>query len=166
MKIEDFIHNFKEKLKIEIAQPSDKRLWVTIPHKELREIVTYIKMNNFEHLSTISATDWLEENSFEITYHFWSYTYKVALILKTKIIRDIPVIDSINHQYGTNAESCEREIHEMFGIRFTGNSDLSPLFLEDWEGLPPFRKDFDWRHYVRENLYDKSNNREKGYFED
>ena len=54
----------------------------------------------------------------------------------------------------------------MFGVKFEGNDDLSPLFLEDWLGPPPFRKDFDWRKYVREKYYDKKNERENIYFEE
>ena len=40
------------------------------------------------------------------------------------------------------------------------------LFLEDWEGPPPFRKDFDWGKYVREKYYNKKNERENIYFEE
>ena len=42
-----------------------------------------------------------------------------------------------------NAAMHERETWEMFGIKFRGNRMLKPLFLEDWRGPPPFRKDFD-----------------------
>jgi len=56
-------------------------------------------------------------------------------------------------------------MHELFGVEFEGNQDLAPLFLEDWDGPPPFRKDFDWRDYVREREYDKENERERAYWD-
>ena len=52
----------------------------------------------------------------------------------------------------------------MFGVEFQGNPDLSPLFLEDWEGPPPFRKDFDWRAYVREKYYREDREEDRGYY--
>ena len=64
-----------------------------------------------------------------------------------------------------NAQIHEREIHELFGVKFEGNQDLSPLFLENWEGPDPFRKDFNWREYVRDKFYDKKNEREKVYYD-
>ena len=42
----------------------------------------------------------------------------------------------------------EREAFEYFGIRFPGNPDFEkPLILEDWDDMPPLRKDFDPRAY-------------------
>jgi NADH:ubiquinone oxidoreductase subunit C len=37
--------------------------------------------------------------------------------------------------------------------------------LENWEGPNPFRKDFNWREYVRNKFYDKKNEREKVYYD-
>jgi len=65
--------------------------------------------------------------------------------------------------YEENAQIHEREAYEMFGVVFKGNPDLSPLFLEDWKGPPPFRKDFNWRKYVIEKFYKKGSEREKSY---
>ncbi|MCD6380819.1 MAG: NADH-quinone oxidoreductase subunit C, partial [Candidatus Odinarchaeota archaeon] len=47
-----------------------------------------------------------------------------------------------------NAEMHEREVWELFGIYFKGNHMLKPLFMEDWSGPPPLRKDFDLHGYV------------------
>ena len=42
----------------------------------------------------------------------------------------------------------EREAHEFFGIKFPGNPDYEKqLILEEWDDLPPMRKDFDPRAY-------------------
>ena len=162
----ELIQELESKFNITVELQRDRRLWMTINSNDLLSITNYVKTMGFDHLSTISATDWLEENKFEITYHFWSYSKNSLLTIKTKINRDQPVIESINEYFGTNAEACEREIHEMFGIVFNGNPDQTDLFLEDWEGPPPFRKDFNWHKYVRENFYDVKNPREKIYFED
>lgn len=142
-----------------------RRVWVNIDKENLVELCTFIKDEGITHLSAISVTDWIKEGEYEITYHLWSYENKILLTLKTRIDRENPVIQSVQSVWGESAQIHERELYELFGVKFEGNTELSPLFLEDWHGPPPFRKDFDWRAYVREKYYDKENEREKSYFE-
>jgi len=155
--------NASFKTEIEVRKP--KRLWVTVDPTTIVQCCEAAHENGFSHLSTISAVDWLDESKIELAYHLWSYTHKCLLTIKTKVDRDNPIIDSVNSIWGTNAETCERECHEMFGVKFKGNNNLTPLFLEDWQGPPPFLKDFDWREYVKKEFYRKDDPREKPYFE-
>jgi len=141
------------------------RIWIAVDKDKLIKLCDWLKRQGFEHLSAISVTDWVKERRFEVTYHLWSYKDKILLTLKTNVDRINPVINSVSSIWGESAQIHERELHELFGVKFEGNKDLSPLFLEDWEGPPPFRKDFDWREYVREEFYDKENDREKVYYD-
>jgi NADH-quinone oxidoreductase subunit C len=143
----------------------EKRVWINIKKENLTEICNWLKKSNYNHLSAISVTDWLEEGFFELTYHIWSYKDKVLITLKTKIDRKKPFISSVVPIWKESAQIHERELHELFGVKFEGNKDLTPLFLEDWKGMPPFRKDFNLREYVRDELYDKENERERPYYE-
>jgi len=143
----------------------ERRLWVEINPANIVDACMKVQKIGFEHLSTISAVDWLEEGRFELVYHLWSYQYNTLLSIKTKIDRKKPSISSINSIWDTYAETCEREIHELFGIDFKGNKNLIPLFLEDWEGPPPFLKDFNWREFTMKEHYKEDNPREKVYFE-
>ena len=142
-----------------------RRVWVSANSKDLIDVCAFIKEEGFEHLSAISVTDWITEGEYELTYHLWSYREKILLTVKTKIDRDKPTISSTTPVWGESAQIHERELHELFGVKFEGNADLTPLFLEDWRGPPPFRKDFDWRKYVRGEYYDRENEREEGYWE-
>ncbi|MBN2395480.1 MAG: NADH-quinone oxidoreductase subunit C, partial [Candidatus Atribacteria bacterium] len=101
-----------------------------------------------------------------IDYLLWSYLDNIMVILTVKIDRENPVIDSIVPLWGDNAQAHEREDWEFFGINFKGNKNLIPLFTDEWQGPPPFRKDFDWHKYVRENYYSENNERERGYYYD
>ncbi len=152
--------NFDVKTKVE----KENRIWFSIKDEDLTKICSWLQKQGFEHLSSISVTDWLEEGKFEITYHLWSYKHKILITLKTKIDRGESVVESVTSIFGNNAQIHERELHELFGVKFEGNNNLDPLFLEDWENIPPFRKDFDWIKYVREEFYDKDNEREKAYY--
>ena len=143
----------------------EHRIWISIDKGKLIEICGWLKNQRFEHLSAISVTDWVKEGKFEITYHLWSYKDKILITLKTKIDRKKPIIKSVASMWVESAQIHERELHELFGVKFKDNPDLSSLFLEDWQSPPPFRKDFDWREYVREEYYDKENERELVYYD-
>ncbi len=161
----DFLDEIKNKFQADVKIQNQKRIWISIDSKKLIEICKYIKNQGYVHLSAISVTDWLEKNEYELTYHLWSYDDKILITIKTRINRKKPFIKSVVDIWHENAKIHERELHELFGVTFEGNHDLTPLFLEDWEGLNPFRKDFNWRDYVREKFYDKTNEREKIYYD-
>ncbi|MEA3459039.1 MAG: NADH-quinone oxidoreductase subunit C [Candidatus Thermoplasmatota archaeon] len=159
------LDEIKSKFNVEGKIQRERRIWIAIDEERLIELCNWLKNQSFEHLSAISVTDWVKEGRFEVTYHLWSYKDKILLTLKTKIDRKKPVIESVTTVWEESAQIHERELHELFGVKFKGNSDLSPLFLEDWHAPPPFRKDFDWREYVREEHYDKENEREVVYYD-
>ncbi len=107
-----------------------------------------LKSSGFEHLSNITCVDWIDEHRMDVTYNLWSYTHRLHAVVKAQAHRDaleVPTTGEIWPQ----AQVYEREIHEMFGVEFTGNPDLSPLFLHNWRDMPPLRKDFDTEEYSR-----------------
>ncbi|MDY6838128.1 MAG: NADH-quinone oxidoreductase subunit C [Thermodesulfobacteriota bacterium] len=150
---------------IEATVQRDRRVWTTVPKNELVSLCRFARGLGFDHLSAISVTDWPKDGTFELTYHLWSYSLKILLTVKTKTKRADPQMDSAMPIFHENAQIHERELHELFGVKFRGNPDVAPLFLEDWHGPPPFRKDFNWRDYVRQRCYDKSEEREKPYWQ-
>ena len=50
------------------------------------------------------------------------------------------------------AEVMERDLHEMYGIGFEGNETLYDFVLEQWNDLPPLRREFDTLAFVHENF--------------
>jgi len=158
------IEEINSELGVSSKLQRNKRIWIKIKRERLTELCRFLYEQNFKHLSAISATDYIEEEVYELTYHIWSYWDKILITVKTEISRDKPEIESLTEIWDGSAQIHERELHELFGVNFIGNPDLSQLFLEDWDGPPPFRKDFDWREYVRKEYYDEENEREKPYF--
>jgi len=148
---------------MEVYRPRRARL--IVPPERLLPVCRWAKERGFVHLSSVSVVDRLKDGLFEVTYHVWSYEDRLLLTLKTAIDRGDPRVESVVPIWHESAQVHERELHEAFGVEFVGNPDLSPFFLEDWEGPPPFRKDFDWRSYVRANLFDEENERERAYFD-
>jgi NADH-quinone oxidoreductase subunit C len=71
----------------------------------------------------------------------------VHVQVRTRVDREHPSMDTILPIY-PGCKYYEREAHEFFGIKFPGNPDYEKqLILEQWDDIPPLRKDFDPRAY-------------------
>jgi NADH-quinone oxidoreductase subunit C len=153
----------KEKLEstfkdIRIASTDDSTMDVTVQGPAVLPVLRFLKDDGFDHFALLSAVDWMQDNCFELCFVLTSYMpnndqvterQKLHIILKTRIPREKPNFMTATGIF-TNAEPYEREIHELFGINFEGHKRLTPLFLEREYEVPPFRKDFDTREYVRD----------------
>ena len=81
------------------------------------------------------------EPRFELNYHLVSISRRDRVRLRVNLSGDDPVVDSLVTVW-PGANWLEREIFDLFGIRFTGHPDLRRILLpEDWEGYP-LRRDF------------------------
>lgn len=91
-------------------------------------------------LSNLTAVD--RERYFEVVYHLQSLDLNHILPVKARLIdREDPALPSLTAIYH-GAHLQEREVYDLFGIRFEGHPDLRRMFL--WDGFPgyPLRKDF------------------------
>jgi len=98
---------------------------------------------NFEHLSGITGVDYWPQRDprFHIIYFLHSYSHNVRLEIRVPVIDQRPFLPSIEPIY-PNANWYEREIWDMFGLRFDGNSDMRRIIMPyEWEGHP-LRKDY------------------------
>jgi len=124
----------------DITIKRSRRIFAETDMKNLREILRYAKDElGFDHISTITGRDLGEE--LELIYHI-AYQNAIELSIKTKIPKENPRITTIVDLY-PSAGIYEREVHDLLGVVFEGNPDLSPLLLPDnWpEGIYPLRKD-------------------------
>ena len=84
---------------------------------------------------TVDDPDGLEER-FEVICRLSSVENADGVIFVTTLPKDDAVVDSLTPHIG-GAEWHEREAHEMFGIDFAGNTNLTPLYLpDDFVGNP------------------------------
>ena len=78
---------------------------------------------------------------FELVIELLSHGRRERRRLRVQIPADDPTAPSL-FDIHPGAEALEREVYDMFGIRFTGHPDLSRILMpEDWEGYP-LRKDY------------------------
>lgn len=131
----------KDKL-IKIEQPQANRIYLYCEADNNYDVNKFL----FEDVAArfVIATGIDNDDCFEIIYHF-SYDQTGCMINVRAFIRnrEQPKIRSIS-PFLPGAEWIEREIHDLFGIDFTGHPNLRRLILaDDWpEGVYPLRKDF------------------------
>ena len=96
----------------------------------------------FNMLSDMTAADYLpREPRFEVVYHLLAVATGKRLRLKVQLPADAPMVDSICELYPI-ADWLEREIWDMYGIRFADHPDLKRILLyEEFIGHP-LRKDY------------------------
>jgi NADH-quinone oxidoreductase subunit C len=96
----------------------------------------------FDVLVDITAVDYLERKPrFTVVYHLLSLSFNRRLRLKVSVEDGDPVLDSLTPWWGS-ANWLEREVWDMFGIRFAGHPDLKRILMyEGFEGHP-LRKDY------------------------
>jgi NADH:ubiquinone oxidoreductase subunit C len=113
-----------------------------IPAGKLIEITEKLKTDKqttFDYLISHTAVDF--KTHFMVVYHLTSTQYHHLLVVKVKIEeRENPEIDTLATVYPTS-EFFEREVFDLFGIRYKNHPNLKRLFLEDDYGYP-LRKDF------------------------
>ena len=87
--------------------------------------------------------DYLDKRTprFEVVYHLYSLSKNHRLRVKIPVAGEDPVVDSLTPLW-KGANWLEREVWDMFGIRFRGHPDLRRILLyEQFEGYP-LRKDY------------------------
>jgi NADH-quinone oxidoreductase subunit C len=96
----------------------------------------------FIRLSAVTAVDWYPADPrFEVTYLLHSLEKNARLRLKCRVSEVEPEIDSVTGVWRA-ANWYEREVFDLFGIRFRQHPDLRRILMpEDWEGHP-LRKDY------------------------
>ena len=117
-----------------------------VPPEELRALAAAAEANGFEMCSDITAVDYLRKRRtrFELVVNLLSLRHNRRL----RIL--VPIPDGGDGGPGApslapiypGANFLEREVYDMFGIRFEGHPDLTRILMpDDWEGYP-LRRDY------------------------
>jgi NADH-quinone oxidoreductase subunit C len=120
-----------------------QELTLEIAADQIVDVCAFLKNEQkFVRLSTVTAVDWYpQEPRFEVVYHLQSPERNERLRLKCRLAGASPEIDSVTGVW-RGANWYEREIFDLFGIRFRNHPDLRRIMLpEDWQGHP-LRKDY------------------------
>jgi NADH-quinone oxidoreductase subunit C len=118
---------------------------VRLRPESLRKVMEFLKNDspaNFDVLLDVTALDYQKRKPrFEVVYHVLSLASNQRLRVVIGIEEEDPCADSVTDLWGS-ADWLEREVWDMFGIRFSGHPNLKRILLyEEFEGHP-LRKDY------------------------
>ena len=118
---------------------------ITVEREVIVGICRFLKEHpdlRYDFLADLCGVDWLErrEPRFEVVYNLYSIPRADRIRVKVRV-PDGTEVPSVTGVWPT-ANWHEREVFDMFGIRFAGHPDLRRILMpEDWEGYP-LRKDY------------------------
>lgn len=109
-----------------------------IVQHDIAKVIDFVKTNyNFDILKEIIAIDKKEEG-IELTYNLYSTVNEENVLITILTTGEIESISSIFD----SAVADEKEIFDLFGVKFIGNDELKRLYMpESWEGHP-LKKDY------------------------
>jgi Ni,Fe-hydrogenase III component G len=143
---QEIVDELKEKFGQEIIESSvqrPRRIFVTIDSNSLIKVTEYLAHEKgFTHVSTISGLDLGKELG--VIYHLIEEKpIAITLSLRANVPKENPKLSTLVKVI-PGSELYEREVHELYGVRFTGHPDLSHLILPDkWpSGVYPLRKEW------------------------
>ncbi len=138
-----------------------KTSWIKAKFKnssDLLDIVKDLKEVGVKTCSTVSPTDFIDDNKIEVNYFLEDLINKKNVWLKFDIPRELEEckIDSITPLM-PSANWHELEAYSTYGVKFEGHPRLRYFLISaDYYGKFPFRKDFDWKTH-EENLISNIN---------
>ncbi len=105
----------------------------------IAKTLEFIKENyNFDMLKEITAVD-LQEAGVEIIYRLFSTEDEEEILISITVKDDAESVSKVFD----SAVADEKEIYDLFGIKFIGNKELERLYMpENWQGHP-LRKDYE-----------------------
>jgi NADH-quinone oxidoreductase subunit C len=142
-KIEKLI-NSELSSKIQKSLINNEELLIEVNEKDLIDVVQFLKSNEnckFKQLIDIAGVDYPEnEKRFELVYLFLSHenNVRIKLLIKFETNQNVNSITKIF----PSANWMEREVFDMYGIKFKNHPDLRRILTDYGFKGHPLRKDF------------------------
>ena len=130
--------------KINSSRIKHAQLEIQIDKESLLDVVIFLKKNNstkFRQLIDITAVDYIgSENRFKMIYLLLSHEYNHRINI-TFSINEKEVVNSLTKIF-PSANWMEREVFDMYGIKFNDHPDLRRILTDYGFSGHPLRKDF------------------------
>jgi NADH-quinone oxidoreductase subunit C len=117
-------------------------LTLTIAKHAIREACATVAAAGYKAFQDLTAVDWFPAvPRFQVSYHILSHRYREILRLRAFVNEADASIESVTSVWA-GANYYEREVFDLFGIRFEGHPNLRRILMpDDWVGHP-LRKDY------------------------
>jgi len=117
-------------------------LTLTIVAEEIRAAAAAVQAAGYNFFEDMTAVDWFPSSPrFQLSYHILSHSYKERIRLRVLVEEANASVESITPVWPA-ANYYEREVFDLFGVRFEGHPNLRRILMpDDWVGHP-LRKDY------------------------
>jgi NADH-quinone oxidoreductase subunit C len=117
-------------------------LTLTIAPEQICAALAAVQGAGYNFFEDLTAVDWFPASPrFQLSYHILSHAFKEHIRLRTMLDGTDPSVESITSIW-SGANFYEREVFDLFGIRFEGHPNLRRIMMpDDWNGHP-LRKDY------------------------
>ncbi len=117
-------------------------LTLTVAREAIVDAAETVRKAGYNAFQDMTAVDWYPASPrFQLSYHILSHQYKEVLRLCVRLDESDPAVESITSVW-PGANYYEREVFDLFGIRFEGHPNLRRILMPDeWQGHP-LRKDY------------------------
>ncbi|MGA7859493.1 MAG: NADH-quinone oxidoreductase subunit C [Terracidiphilus sp.] len=117
-------------------------LTLSVAPETIQGAAATVQAAGYNFLEDITAVDWFPSvPRFQLSYHILSHSYKEYIRLRVMLDAEDPTVESITPVW-PSANYYEREVFDLFGIRFAGHPNLRRIMMpDDWVGFP-LRKDY------------------------
>jgi len=144
------LSNLEKKINSELATKvkstiiNHKHICINIENENLLEVVLFLKNNNetkFKQLIDITAVDYPEsERRFKLVYLFLSHEFNSRILINF-FINENEIVTSLTPVF-PSSNWMEREVFDMYGIKFKDHPDLRRILTDYGFSGHPLRKDF------------------------
>ena len=130
--------------KINSSKKKHDLIYLNIDNKDLLDVIVFLKTNiemRFRQLIEVTAVDYLEKNRrFKLVYLLLSHEFNQRVLVYS-YINENDIVNSLTPIF-PSANWMEREVFDMYGIKFKDHPDLRRILTDyNFEGHP-LRKDF------------------------
>jgi NADH-quinone oxidoreductase subunit C len=117
-------------------------LTLTVVPEAIRPAAAAVQAAGYNAFEDMTAVDWFpSEPRFQLSYHILSHKLKERIRIRAMVSGTEPAVESITPVW-PGANYYEREVFDLFGVRFDGHPNLRRIMMpEDWVGHP-LRKDY------------------------
>jgi NADH-quinone oxidoreductase subunit C len=117
-------------------------LTLAVDKDEIVPALRALQAAGFNFFEDMTAVDWYPSvPRFQLTYHLLSHGDKQRIRLRAVVDESDPTAESITSIW-QGANYYEREVFDLFGIRFSGHPNMRRILMpEEWKGHP-LRKDY------------------------
>ncbi len=143
------LEKIKEKFLDDVLETSDLRgeLVAVVNKETIYDLLKFLKNDpalDFNVLMDLTAVDYLWQSRtprFDVVYHLFSLSKNHRVRIKAGVDEKEPVIDSAVDLWPV-ADWFEREVWDMFGIKFKGHPNLKRIMMYEGFQGHPLRKDY------------------------